>query len=154
MPKIQMAFLVSIRPKLPPENGRHPRQGLGKTHPGLYASCFLHAQKVAEAWCKTCHGTDPVSSMCPLTPPSRGRTPQQQGAGNINTGGKRNTICRDFNTKEKGCRWGANCFRCHVCSSCKGPHPLFKCRSKGDENPITQLENLNARSQRATKLHV
>ena len=59
-----------------------------KTHPGLYASCFLHAQKVAEAWCKTCHGTDHVSSLCPLTPPSRGRTPQQQGEGNINTGGK------------------------------------------------------------------
>ena len=122
-----------------------------KTHSGLYASCFLHPQKVAEAWCKTRHGTDHVTSLCPLTPPSRGRTPQQQGAGNVNTGGKRNTICRDFNSKEKGCRWEANCFRRHVCSSCKGPHPLFKCRSKGDENPITQLENLNASSQRTSK---
>ena len=60
-----------------------------KTDAGMYASYFLHAQRVAEAWCKTCHGIDHMSLLCPLTPPSRGRTtPQQQGASYNNTGGK------------------------------------------------------------------
>ena len=51
---------------------------------------------------------------------------------------KKGSICRDFNNgKDKGCRWGTNCYRRHLCSDCRGAHPRFKCPTKKTETPST-----------------
>jgi hypothetical protein len=38
---------------------------------------------------------------------------------------KTKTICNNFNTSQ--CGFGASCYRLHICSHCKGEHPLSKC---------------------------
>lgn len=38
---------------------------------------------------------------------------------------KTKTICSQFNTSQ--CAFEPNCYRLHVCSRCKGEHPLLKC---------------------------
>ena len=35
------------------------------------------------------------------------------------------TICKNFNTSQ--CGFGTDCYRLHVCSHCKGEHPISKC---------------------------
>ena len=38
---------------------------------------------------------------------------------------KTKTICNHFNTSQ--CGYGSSCYRLHICSYCKGEHPLSKC---------------------------
>jgi hypothetical protein len=38
---------------------------------------------------------------------------------------KTSTICKNFNMSQ--CGFGASCHRLHICSHCKGEHPVSKC---------------------------
>jgi hypothetical protein len=38
---------------------------------------------------------------------------------------KTKTICNQFNTSQ--CAFGPSCYRLHICSHCRGEHPLSKC---------------------------
>ena len=103
-----------------------------KTSPGIFTQCFTNAQKSQESWCRTCYSVEHTSGLCPIAPPS-GKARQDPSPAES----KRNTICKDFNNKDKGCRWGANCFRRHICSICRGHHPKAKCRTKGEDVPTS-----------------
>ena len=71
-----------------------------KTDVGIFAQCFIHAQRASESWCRTCHSIDHVAGQCPYAPPT-GRARQESAPADNRS---RNTICKDFNTKDKGCR--------------------------------------------------
>ena len=105
-----------------------------KTNPEIFTHCFINAQKSQESWCKICHSVEHTSGLCPSAPPTRSSRPRQDPPP---PDPKRNTICKDFNNKEKGCRWGTNCFRRHICSICRGSHPKSKCRAKGEDTPTS-----------------
>lgn len=99
-----------------------------KPDPGIFAQCFLNMGKSAEAWCKQCHSVEHTSASCPLAPPHNNRSSMArtaEGPDKLSA-----TICRNYNSKEKGCKWRSNCYRRHLCSECSGPHPKFKCPSK------------------------
>lgn len=104
-----------------------------KTNVAIFTQCFIHAQRASESWCRTCHSIDHVAGQCPFSPPT-GRGKQEPAPTDNRS---RNTICKDFNNRDKGCRWGANCFRRHLCLNCRGPHPKFKCRGKSEESSST-----------------
>ena len=100
-----------------------------KTNASIFAQCFLNAQKSSEGWCRSCLSVDHASHSCPIAPStSSGRTRQESASND----GKRG-ICRDFNAKEKSCRWGANCYRKHICVDCLGAHPRFKCPRRKED---------------------
>ena len=104
-----------------------------KTDASIFAQCFLNAQKSSEGWCKLCLSVDHTSSSCPITPPTgKGKPPEGTASES-----KRGTICRDFNAKDKNCKWGANCYRRHICADCRGAHPKFKCHSKKEDPPAS-----------------
>ena len=106
-----------------------------KISPEIFCQCFNSAQKVSqEAWCRNSYSVDHTSGQCPyIPPPTRGRQDTTLPAESARS---RDTICKDFNNnKDKGCRWGTNCFRRHICSICRGPHPKSRCRSKPEGTP-------------------
>lgn len=103
-----------------------------KTNASIFAQCFINAQKSTDGWCRSCHSIDHVTNSCPHTPHTDSTRP-----GTVPTESRRNTTCRDFNTKDKGCRWGANCYRRHICSECRGAHPKFRCSHKKEDAPPT-----------------
>lgn len=99
-----------------------------KTNPSIFTRCFTNEQKSSDSWCKHCHSVDHLTISCPHAPQSG--SPRQEASPQPQP--KKGAICRDFNTKEKGCRWGANCYRKHICSECRGTHPRFRCFKKAD----------------------
>ena len=104
-----------------------------KTDPSFFTQCFIHAQKSQDSWCKHCHSIEHTAIECPYS--SHGGKPNPEASPQEP---KKGSICRDFNNaKGKGCRWGANCYRRHVCSDCRGVHPRFKCPTKKTEPPST-----------------
>ena len=102
-----------------------------KTNPSIFTRSFIHAQKSLESWCRHCHSVDHTAIECPhsAAKPKPEVLPPEP---------KKGSICRDFNNgKGKGCRWGTNCYRRHLCSDCRGAHPRFKCPTKKTETPST-----------------
>ena len=99
-----------------------------KTTPSIFTQCFINEQKSSDSWCRHCHSVDHPTVSCPHSPPLA--RPRQKASSQPQQ--KKGAICRDFNTKEKGCRWGANCYRKHICSECRGNHPRFRCPKKAD----------------------
>ena len=99
----------------------------------FFTQCFIHAQKSQDSWCKHCHSIEHTAIKCPYS--SHGGKPNPEASPQEP---KKGSICRDFNNANgKGCRWGANCYRRHVCSDCRGVHPRFKCPTKKTEPPST-----------------
>ena len=110
-----------------------------KTIPALFTECFIHAQKSQESWCKRCHAIEHTTSECPYTTAASGQSSIGQSSSRQYTEAppsehKKGVICRDYNgAKGKGCKWGANCYRHHICSECRGAHPKFKCPNRKQE---------------------
>ncbi len=57
------------------------------------------------------------------------RVSHSQGA--AATGGRDQQLCIKFNKYGGDCKFGKECKFLHACSSCKGPHPVSKCRAGG-----------------------
>ena len=109
-----------------------------KTDAGFFTRCFIHAQKAQGSWCRHCHSTEHTAGECPHTPPVSNPSPESSSRESIMKSEKKGSICWDFNNpKGKGCRWGSNCYRKHICSDCRGAHPSFKCPKKS--GPLTTL---------------
>ena len=111
-----------------------------KTIPALFTECFIHAQKSQESWCKRCHAIKHTTSECPYAVAANGQSSIGQSSSRQYTEAppsehNKGAICRDFNgAKGKGCKWGANCYRHHICSECWGAHPKFKCPNRKQES--------------------
>ena len=107
-----------------------------KAEPSLYAQCFTGQEISKENWCSRCHGVDHQSADCPYG--HRKRT-WSGGPGAVSvsqhraaaTGGRDQQLCIKFNRYGGDCKFRKECKFLHACSSCKGPHPVSKCRAGG-----------------------
>lgn len=119
-----------------------------KTDPGFFTQCFIHTQKAQDSWCSHCHPTEHTGTGCPYSPSTSRPNPAETSSPEHKYE-KKGAICRDFNNpKGKGCRWGANCYRKHTCSDCRGAHWRFKCPTKmtGPPQHLTGTSNTNSES--------
>ena len=103
---------------------------LSHLDPTLYAQCFDGQAKEGNAWCQHCHSLEHSSDMCPLKPPPTKRpktTPEQLAPQpNIRLPNAKQ-VCRNYNYKPKGCKFGTKCTRIHQCMGCTGRHPQTQC---------------------------
>ena len=105
-----------------------------KADPSLYAQCFTGQETSRENWCGRCQGLDHQSADCPY--PARKR-PWNAGPGagshlqlKAGTGsGQDQQACIKYNRYQGDCRFGKECKFLHVCSNCRGPHPVSRCRA-------------------------
>ncbi len=105
-----------------------------KAEPSLHAQCFTGQEISKENWCSRCHGVDHQSADCPYGSrkrtwsggPSAASVSQPKAAA---TGGHDQQLCIKFNKYGGDCKFGKDCKFLHACTSCKGPHPVSKCRA-------------------------
>ena len=95
------------------EAAGNPDQLWGKADPSLYAQCFTGQAVSAENWCSKCQCLKRAWSSA--IGPQGGKGEQQ--------------ICQKFNRHNGDCRFGKECRFLHVCSACKDPHPVSKCKA-------------------------
>ena len=113
-----------------------------KTNASLFTTCFIYAQRTQDDWCRVCYSVEHSPTECPYATPQSSRSLQEVEP-------KKGAICRDFNNlKGKGCKWGSNCYRRHICSDCRGAHPKFKCPSRKSESPTVPGISLNRTTDR------
>ena len=107
-----------------------PDQQWAKADPSLYAQCFTGQELSRENWCGRCQGLDHSSADCPYQ--SRKR-PWSAGGNTPNTGGggdrqDHQQPCIKYNKYQGDCRFGRDCRFQHICSKCRGSHPVSRCR--------------------------
>ena len=122
------------------QNFRQQAAEVGSTEwarvdPSIYTQCFTGMALSAEGWCKFCQSIDHASENCP----SRQHWQRKRGVPAASSQSmpqtKRvvsaNAICRKYNCYDRDCHFGKTCRFQHVCSICKGPHPVTKCGQGG-----------------------
>ena len=93
----------------------------------LYMQCFTGQEL---SWCTKCQGLDHSSADCPY---QTRKCPWSTVAGS--TGGTpRNSRneqqpCLNYNRYQENCRFGRECHFQHVCSNCRGPYPVSRCKA-------------------------
>ncbi len=108
-------------------------QSWAKVEPGIYALSFTGQAISAENWCARCQCLDHASSNCPMQrkrswSSAMGSPPAGQGRA---TSRHDQPVCLKFNKFEGDCKFGNRCKFAHVCSSCREPHPVSKCKAPG-----------------------
>ena len=103
------------------DKAAHQDWDWSKPDAGMFTQCFIHAVDAnQDSWCKFCLSLEYSSSSCPSAPP-QAKPPRFDGRSTLQ--------CRDYNTK-KGC-YRKECWYKHSCRNCQGPHPDYKCPSRG-----------------------
>lgn len=104
------------------------KQAWGRVDPSIYAQCFTGQALSNENWCSRCQCLDHTSMNCPYRPRrkwsttpgvSPGGTPSKQD----------HLICIKYNRFNGDCKFGKECRFLHLCSSCKEPHPVSRCKA-------------------------
>ena len=114
-----------------------------RVDPGIYAQCFTDMAIGSEGWCKHCQSIEHTSERCPLVPAypnsmeaglqGRIKSQRRPGAALVPPPQKRVQMAYPddyrikFNRFKGDCKFGKACRFPHVCSACKGPHPVSMC---------------------------
>ena len=114
-----------------------------RVDPGISAQCFTDMAIGSEGWCKHCQSIEHTSERCPLVPAypnsmeagSQGRIKSQRWPGEALVSPPQKRVqmaypdhyCIKFNRFKGDCKFGKACRFPHLCSACKGPHPVSKC---------------------------
>lgn len=108
------------------EAASSPAQSWAKVDPSIYSQCFLGMAKSPEGWCQRCQCLDHSTDNCPASYlPPRKRQYQATRPPAIDK-----PVCIKFNRSDGGdCSFGARCRFMHICSKCRGSHPLKLCPS-------------------------
>lgn len=126
------------------EAAENPGQLWARVDPSIYAQCFTGQAKTSENWCSECQGLDHTTGSCPYK--SRKRTwstassTASSSSASTSWGAKGQEVCSKFNRFNGDCRYGRECRFSHVCSRCRGDHPVSKCKmlSGGPRRPAEQ----------------
>ena len=105
-------------------------QAWAKADPSIYAQCFTGQTISTENWCSKCQCLDHTSSNCPYLSRKHSwstANPQSSYQGEKND----RQICIKYNRFNGDCKFGKECRFSHVCSKCKEPHPVSKCKASG-----------------------
>lgn len=123
-----------------------PSQSWAKVDPSVYSLCFTGQAMSSENWCSRCQCLDHATANCPAQP-SRKRAwsaSQSAPATQYRAGPSRQPqeqqVCLKFNKFDGDCRFGRQCKFMHVCSGCREPHPVSRCKyggKKGTLSPAT-----------------
>ena len=122
-----------------------------RVDPSIYTQCFTGMAIGAEGWCKICQSIEHSSESCPLAPKqmehtamggpqSRTSTFRKRVGQTLTAGPPKRTAfatpqdyCIKYNRFNGDCKFGTACRFPHICSACKGPHPVLKCDNKRSE---------------------
>ncbi len=112
------------------EAAGNPDQPWAKANPSLYTQCFTGQELVSENWCSKCQGLDHSSNDCPYQSRKRPWSTAFGGAaGPARSPSRSDQPCMKYNRYQEDCRFGKDCHFQHVCNSCRGPHPVSRCKS-------------------------
>lgn len=116
-------------------------QSWAKVDPSIYALCFTGQAASLENWCTRCQCLDHSTANCPAQP-SRKRSwaaatssPVTQYRAGLGRQSQEQQICIKFNKFDGDCRFGRQCKFMHVCSACREPHPMSRCKKKSTQAP-------------------
>ena len=105
----------------------------------LYTQCFNGQAKEVNAWCQFCHSLDHTSDMCQFRlPPAKRPKPSPVPPDQVARQTPQTAItqiCRNYNNKPKGCKFGNKCRRIHRCMECNGLHPKTLCPRASSTKP-------------------
>lgn len=118
------------------EAAGHPGICWAKVDPSIYTQCFTGQEITAENWCGRCQGLDHATPNCPHqsrkrpwsavnSPSASGGMPSSHPAASRGP----QQVCLKFNRYQGDCLFGKECRYQHVCSACRGPHPVSKCNA-------------------------
>ncbi len=113
----------------------NPELRWAKADPSIYTQCFTGQEASRENWCSKCQGIDHQSADCPFgtrkrswfSGPGAASLPQARIGG-----GYGQEVCQKYNKFHGDCRHGKSCRYMHVCSGCRGPHPISRCKAGSD----------------------
>lgn len=118
------------------EASGNPGQVWAKAEPSLYTQCFTGQELSHENWCSKCQALDHSSVECPFQQRKRPWATAFNSNNSAARGGRSDSPCQKFNRYQGDCRFGRECRFLHVCSGCRGPHPVSKCPiGKGNAAP-------------------
>ena len=96
-----------------------------RVDPSIYSQCFLGMARNTEGWCQKCQSLDHASEDCPSARSLSRKRPWQGSASQ--PAGSQKQVCLKFNRFDGDCHYGAHCKFLHVCTTCKGDHPVKRC---------------------------
>ena len=104
-----------------------------KVDPSLYTQCFTGQEASSENWCSKCQGLDHQSADCPYAARKRPWSAGGPGAASVpqarNNNWSGQEVCKKYNKFNGDCRYGKSCRYLHVCSGCRGSHPIARCKA-------------------------
>jgi hypothetical protein len=106
----------------------NPKKAWAEVDPSIYAQCFTGQAVSGENWCSKCQCLDHNSAGCPFRPRKRPWGMAHGAAGVLSTPTKERQVCHKFNRYDGDCKFGKECHFLHVCSVCKEPHPVSRCK--------------------------
>ena len=112
-----------------------PEAAWARVDPSFYSQCFLGMAISAEGWCQCCQSLDHGTDDCPMgrgNPKKKlwqagARPPRSEGSTVANTMALHATVCLKYNRFDGDCRYGGQCKFRHICSACRGDHPVKRC---------------------------
>ena len=114
------------------EAAGNPTQSWAKVDPSIYAQCFTGQALTSENWCAKCQSLDHSSANCPTYRQRKRPWSLALGAGAYQQSakaGQGQEICFKFNKYNGDCRFGKDCRHLHICSNCREPHPVSRCKA-------------------------
>ena len=109
-------------------------QSWARVDPSIYAQCFTGQAISNENWCTRCQCLDHATSSCPYRPRKK---PWNSVGGTALQGKQEQPICIKYNKFNGDCKFGKECHYLHVCSSCKEPHPISRCKVRKETSNAT-----------------
>ena len=108
----------------------NPDQPWAKAEPSLFTQCFTGQELISENWCTKCQGLDHSSADCPYQTRKRPWSTVAGSTGGIPRNSRNEQPpCLKYNRYQRDCRFGRECCFQHVCSNCRGPHPVSRCKA-------------------------
>ena len=115
------------------EAAGNPAQSWAKVDPSTYAQCFTGQALSSENWCQKCQCLDHTTAHCPYRQRKRPWNPGTgAGEGHVPARPKHEQqVCIKYNKFNGDCKFGRECRFLHVCSTCREPHPVSRCKPNG-----------------------
>ncbi len=122
------------------EAAGNPSQSWARVDPSIYAQCFTGQALSSENWCTRCQCIDHTTASCPYRPRKKpwhsagGAGPASPSGRQEQAAGRQAQVCIKYNKFDGDCKFGKECRYLHICSSCRQPHPVSRCKALGEKN--------------------